>query len=352
MPIYYRTFPGNIPDSRSLETILLDLEHEGFADLVLISDRGYEKMRNLEKYILQGQAMIMGTKVNQKHVLDKILSFGEFSAYPQGMEIDSDTRLFYQQFDLEYRVEADDGSIRGADRLRLNLYFDVVRRGEELVNLELELKSQREQLGLLLSEGAVLDDDVTLKGAYGYFKLTYNPTSRKLVSYVLDEVKVVRVKRTSGFFALTSHRLDLGAMEVLGAYRLRDEQEKYFMMMKSQMDGECQRVWSEEGKTGRLLIGFVGLVLGSYLRWVWRSTCLRERFCSSLEVLDEMRSIRCIEYVGEEGGFVTPFVGVQLDVCEAFGFTVPEGCSPDYVSRQKCVKRRGRPRKKIVERNY
>ena len=52
------------------------------------------------------------------------------------------------------------------------------------------------------------------------------------------------------------------------------------------------------------------------------------------------------------GGFVTPFVGAQLDVCEAFGFAVPEVCLPDYVSRQKCVKRRGRPRKKIVERNY
>jgi len=32
MPVYYRTFPGNMPDSRSLETILTDLEHAGFKD--------------------------------------------------------------------------------------------------------------------------------------------------------------------------------------------------------------------------------------------------------------------------------------------------------------------------------
>ena len=122
------------------------------------------------------------------------------------------------------------------------------------------------------------------------------------------------------------------------------------MMMKSQMDGSCQRNWSEDGKTGRLLIGFVGLVLGSYLRYVWRSSELRACFCSSLEVLDEMRSIRFIEHVGRES-FVTPFVGGQLDICDAFGFAVPEGCSPDYVSRRKSIKRRGRPRKKIVEKN-
>ncbi|HBX88884.1 MAG TPA: hypothetical protein DEG09_09765, partial [Marinilabiliaceae bacterium] len=46
-------------DSRSLETILTDLEHAGFSDIILVTDRGYEKIRNLEKYILKGQAMIM-----------------------------------------------------------------------------------------------------------------------------------------------------------------------------------------------------------------------------------------------------------------------------------------------------
>ena len=59
MPVYYRTFPGNMPDSRSLETILADLEHAGFRDLVLVTDRGHESLRNLEKYILRGQSMVM-----------------------------------------------------------------------------------------------------------------------------------------------------------------------------------------------------------------------------------------------------------------------------------------------------
>ena len=72
---------------------------------------------------------------------------------------------------------------------------------------------------------------------------------------------------------------------------------------------------------------------------------MKDMFSSSLEILDEMRSIRCIEHTGK-AKFITPFVGDQLDICKAFGFKVPEGCSPDYASRQKCVKRRGRPRKK------
>lgn len=52
MPIYWRIFPGNMQDCRSLETILTDLQHAGFTDVILVTDRGYEKIRNLETYIL------------------------------------------------------------------------------------------------------------------------------------------------------------------------------------------------------------------------------------------------------------------------------------------------------------
>lgn len=40
MPVYYTTFAGNTPDSRSLETILHDLDAAGFKNVILISDRG------------------------------------------------------------------------------------------------------------------------------------------------------------------------------------------------------------------------------------------------------------------------------------------------------------------------
>ena len=43
MPVYYRTFAGNTPDSRSLETILHDLDAAGFKDVVLIADYAEEK---------------------------------------------------------------------------------------------------------------------------------------------------------------------------------------------------------------------------------------------------------------------------------------------------------------------
>ena len=348
LPVYYRTFPGNIPDSRSLQTILTDLKQAGFDDIILVTDRGYESLKNLESYIARGQAMVMCTKVQQRQVLDRILALGAFGARPDGMEIDPDTRLYYRQYDIEHDVSGKGGSTRKSDRLRLSLYFDALRRSEELLNLEIEMKAQREALDRLLKEKAILDDDATLKAAYGYYEISYDPVTRIMKSYQENERKIAKAKNLSGFFAIMTHRLDLSAMETFRTYRLRDEQEKYFQQMKSQMLCDRQRNWSEEGKAGRLFILFVGLILSSYVRHVWKSTGLKDRFSSSLEVLDEMRPIRCIEHTGK-AKFITPFIGAQVDICKAFGFDIPPECAPGYVSKQKHPKRRGRPKRQTIE---
>ncbi len=350
MPVYYRTFPGNIPDSRSLQTILTDLQQAGFDDIILVTDRGYESLRNLESYIAKGQAMVMCTKVQQKQVLEKILAFGEFNSRPDGMEIDRDTRLYHKQYDIAHDVEGNGGSTRKSDRLRLNLYFDSLRRSEELLNLEIEMLTQRDALDEMMSGKAALDDDTTLKKAYCYYEISYDPATRVIRSYRENEKKIEKAKRLSGFFAIMTHKLELSAMETFRTYRLRDEQEKYFQQMKSQMVCDRQRNWSEEGNTGRLLILFVGLILGSYVRHVWKTTALKDQFSSSPEVLDEMRMIRCIEHTGK-AKHITPFVGAQVDICKAFEFAIPPECAPDYISKHKLPKQRGRPKRKTTERD-
>jgi len=343
MPVYYRTFPGNTPDSRSLETILHDLANAGFKDVVLITDRGYESIRNLELYIDKGQPMIMGTKVGQKHVLKEIESFGIFDHHPEGMEIDPHDRIYYKQYDLEYQIEGRRDNIKKADRLKLNLYFDPIRRGNELVDLDVAITTQHQALEKILSDQVPLDDDVTIKRVYCYYSLNYDGKTRLLKSYTLDEKKVARKKKVAGFFANTTMKIDIDPVTAQHHYRLRDEQEKYFSMMKGPMGADRQRSWSESGRIGRQFILFVAQILGCYLSNV-RRTRLEDRFSSMQDVLGEMRPIRYIEHP-KTRGFITPFVGRQVDICEAFGFEIPEGCAPEYVVRKTNKGRRGRPRK-------
>ena len=346
MPVYYRTFPGNVPDSRSLDTILKDLDAIGMKDVVLITDRGYESIRNLEAYIDRGQPMIMGTKVSQSHVMNKIKGFGVFDHHPEEMELDIDEKIYFKQYELEYQIEGRRDNVKPAKKLRLNLYFDPVRRSRDLTDLDAAIELQKRALEQLQKTEQPLDDDRTIARAYNFYKLEYDENTRILKNFTLDRDKVARKKAKAGYFANTTHKIDAGAMETQRHYRLRDEQEKYFAMMKGVMGADRQRNWSESGKTGRLFILFVAQVLGCYLSNI-RATKLKDEFDSISDILNEMRPIRYIEHKGTQP-YITSFVGKQVTICEAFGFEIPEGCAPEYVVRKTNRGKRGRPRKNKV----
>jgi len=351
MPVYYRTFPGNMPDSRSLDAILTDLEHAGFKGLILVTDRGYDTLRNLEKYILRGQPMVMCAKTGQRDVAKAIRNLGGFGARPEGMEVDPDAKIYHIQYDIDYTVESTGQSTKASDRLRLNLYFDPVRRSLELMELDIALSNQDAALRRLLESKATIEDDATAKRDYCYYIISYDHATMVIESYTLNEKKVAKARMLSGFFSIMTHGVDFDAMEAFRTYGLRDEQEKYFQQMKGQMVSDRQRNWSEEGKTGRLFILFVSLILSSYVRHVWKSSTLYQLFSSSLEILDEMRPIRMVEHTNRAKS-ITPFVGAQVNICEAFGFEIPQGCAPAYTSKHKPARKRGRPPKKTVERDY
>ena len=138
-------------------------------------------------------------------------------------------------------------------------------------------------------------------------------------------------------------------MEAKSNYGMRDEQEKTFMMQKGVLGEDRLRVCTEASKHGRMFICFVALILASYVRHI-RDTKeeLRESFPSTESILEEMRTIRCIEHDNRRK-FITPFVGGQVTICDAFGFEIPEGCRPTYVSKKSNKRKRGRPAKPQTE---
>lgn len=247
--------------------------------------------------------MVMGTKTGQTHVRKQIDAFGEFGHHPEGMEIDPIERIYYKQFDLEYQIEGKRDNVKQADKLKLNLYFDPVRRGHELIDLNIAVKAQAEALEDIKMRQLPLDDDATIGRVYRFYTLEYDTDTRILKSYALDTKKVSKAK----------------------------------------LSADRQRNSSVLVKEGRLFILFVAQIIGSYLAYIRRSK-LSDQFHSIQDILNEMRPIRYIEHPGTRP-FITPFIGKQIDICEAFGFEIPEGCSPEYAVCKTNKGKPGHPRK-------
>ena len=104
----------------------------------------------------------------------------------------------------------------------------------------------------------------------------------------------------------------------------------------------------EVSSATRFIITFCILSFKIYIRYIWKSTKLFDMFKSSLEILDEMRPIRLNEHTNRIK-MITPLIGAQVDICYAFGFDIPKGCAPVYISQRKYTRKRGRPSKRGVE---
>ena len=341
-PVYYRIYPGNMTDSRSLKTIKKDLNDAGFKNFVLITDREYETLDNLDYLIEDGQKLIMATKINQKFVLDKIKNYGMFNLHPESMKLDRDSKLYHEQFEFDFS-DVNKKSTTIPDRLKLNIYLNSVDRAEKLLEIELTASKQKTALEKIKTEQTVLGDDESIEKDYSYYDIDLDKEKRTVNDFSFKHDKYEKHLMTAGFFANTTHKLDFDSMTANHHYKLRDEQEKYFTAMKTRLGENRQRVWSEEGKTGRSFILFVTLIISCYFEYIHR-TKLKDKFATPKKVLACMRPIRYIEHQNTKA-YITPFIGKQIDICKAFGIEIPEGCAPAYAMPAQPAKKRGRPRK-------
>lgn len=341
-PVYYRIYPGNMTDSRSLKTIKKDLNDAGFKNFVLITDRGYETLDNLDYLIEDGQKLIMATKINQKFVLDKIKNYGMFNLHPESMKLDRDSKLYHEQFEFDFS-DVNKKSTTIPDRLKLNIYLNSVDRAEKLLEIELTASKQKTALEKIKTEQTALGDDESIGKDYSYYDIDLDKEKRTVNDFSFKHDKYEKHLMTAGFFANTTHKLDFDSMTANHHYKLRDEQEKYFTAMKTRLGENRQRVWSEEGKTGRSFVLFVTLIISCYFDYIHR-TKLKDKFATPKKVLACMRPIRYIEHQNTKA-YITPFIGKQIDICKAFGIEIPEGCAPAYAMPAQPAKKRGRPRK-------
>ncbi|MBD5560688.1 MAG: hypothetical protein HDQ87_10135 [Clostridia bacterium] len=138
--------------------------------------------------------------------------------------------------------------------------------------------------------------------------MTRHAETDVIEQYARNDEAIRKASKAFGFFAVVTLGVDYSAAETLSVYRLRDEQEKYFTSMKSRLKADRQHCWSEAAKTGRRLIEFAGLILISYVRYIWtQSGVLRKAFPYISAMLEEMQPIHCLEHTGRTR-VITPFI--------------------------------------------
>ena len=359
VPVYYRTFAGNTHDARSVDIIMADLKEAGFSNYILVMDRAYPSIRNIDRFIVGGIQIVACMKAGAGVSLAQIKKLGRFDFVPEGFVYSEILDLYVAQYDLQRTVEDEDETKHEADRLKLNLYFDPIRRSKELKDLDTG-RGEEERAALqeiIDSENAYMPEAVEeIENYYDLFSLKWKeikvpielcPEEQKkedphkrgrkrqfvkmycLTSFERDTRAMMNARQTAGFRALVTMGVDFTAEQAMEHYGLRAEQEMDNEQWKTLMQCDRERNSSEAAKVGASFIQFVCRIMSCYIRYAWRiSPELRKIFRSSLAMMDEMRQIRCIEYPEQNQMRMTPFIGRQLEICKALNLPVPAGCSP------------------------
>jgi hypothetical protein len=343
MPVYYRQLPGNTPDTRTVDVLLCELEHAGFGNTPLVMDRGYASVASLELLMRKGKPFVMCSKVGWNLISREIEALDITSGRPEGFCVDPEYRLYHRQQELAYTLAVNGGGKRTVAGLKLNLYYDPERRGSDMMQVDIDLERQSRDIEQIIEKQLEVNSK-EVRRCFPYYTVSLDSCSKHITGFERNELAVSQALRRSGFIAILSHKIAGDSKQVWDWYHLRDEQEKLFSQLKTQMVSRRVRCFSEESHEGRLLVLFTALTLSAHIRQVWKSTMLHEKCTTSLEILDEMRSIRCIEHTGRAKK-ITPFVGRQVDICDAFGFAIPKGCAPASRKQKKSPKKTARQKK-------
>lgn len=359
-PVYYKAFPGNQSDMTTIRTILTELKLLGITDIILITDRGYCSQTNIGSFISEGIPFLTAAKVEQTPVFDSLsqVKYDEYGL-PCNMSYDEYTGIYCLQVNLDsFDVPLPNGNTLEAKGVKVNLYLDIKRRIMELNKLKLATEVEMAEIAKINSGERSMPSAKDFNKEFKWFRAEIvktliidsdgNRKAEETTQVVVHTKAREKAAAMAGFFSSIQWNIQNSAEQSLHDYRLRDEQEKYFYGLKDVLGSDMQDVWTEGTRIGRDFIYFVGLIVYSWVKFVWRTTSsLKKDYRSTELLIDAMAPIRYAEY---PNGVIhmTSFNGKQINICIAFNITPPSECMTctqklEY-QRVTAPRKRGRPK--------
>jgi transposase len=285
-PLFYQTYPGSIPDVKTLKNILKLLTFYNIDNATIILDRGFcSKANILEMNKLKDKIkFIQPMTFSMKKTIDVLKSNRK-----KLKKINS--AIKYKEEILHYTndsIDLDDTSFNA--HLFYNEKIETDLRNDLLSKL-LEIFAPFKDRKFTTMKDYLEFRNAGIPEKYrNFFKINREENSielnhRNINSYLIK----------SGYFILLSNSDKLNKTNILEHYRDRDIVEKLFEIEKNDLDSSRLRAHTQYNSDGRLFIKFIALILYNKISTYMKKNKLFD--CYSLkEVLKELSKIRCSIY--------------------------------------------------------
>lgn len=250
-PLFYELYPGSVVDNSQCKYMAEKANDYGYKDIGFILDRGYAGAANIRKFDEEGYAFVLMMKENWqcvkeavKSVISQLVSFKQMyyiAKYEvcgitvKGKLFDRDkkTRYFHVYYDVN----------RAANQQQAIMYTYAEKEKKLQEKLEKKILSRKEDVKDYEKEFSFKYDE------NGYVK-----------SYKRREKVIQKKMDECGFFVICTSE-EMSAEEALDIYRSRDESEKLFRLIKTELDYDKLAVYSDRRVRNKTQLVFLATIV-------------------------------------------------------------------------------------------
>ena len=259
-PLFYEEYSGSINDVSQLEFMIGKAAGYGYKKVGFILDRGYFSKANIHYMDRCGYdfvIMVKGLKALVKEAVREVQ--GTFETKRSFLV----RRCQTHGVTLKKQLYPSDAGPR-----YFHIYYSPDKNAAERSLLDKRLTRMEELLRHM--EGKPYEMEPAIAR---YYRPEYCHEGTKdqcfVTAYEREDVIEEELQLCGYYCIITS--AEMTAKEALELYKSRDASEKLFKADKTFLGGKSERMYTEEGLGGKLLIGFVSLIIRNRMY-----TCLRD----------------------------------------------------------------------------
>ena len=291
LPFYYRKLAGNVPDVKTIQELLRELDVLGYEKVKLVMDRGYYSAENINALFKKHLKFLCGTSSALSFAREFIREIGgkkdHYEYYNSNLELYVFTKTIAWDYEQERPYKGD--VVKEERRMYLHLYFNPDKFSDDGKTFNRKLDSLKNEL---LSGHRVPEHEKEYKK---YFEIKETP--KRGISLTVKQDAVDAAHERYGFFVLISNEVK-DPVTALSLYRMRDVVEKAFWNVKERLNLKRTMSSSESSLEGKLFVEFVALIYLSYIQKKMEEKGLFATYTLH-ELLDELDVIECFMEPGK-----------------------------------------------------
>lgn len=316
LPFYYRKLAGNIPDVKTVRTLIADVEPLGVKKVKLLMDRGFYSSENINSMLANHYKFLIGISTTLSEVKRMIEKHANTMRNLDNYDTQHDVFCVSEKVDWfatkRSKRELTEVQIT-PKRMYVHLYFNHTRAAEDEKNFMKRMAALRDELEKgerVKSHEAAYTKYFNMRKVKGGIKVEINREAMQ------------EAQARFGYFALMSNEIKC-AREALLLYRNRDVVEKAFSNIKERLNGNRLLVSSEEALEGKLFVHFIGLFLLSYIKKQMQEHEMFGKYTMA-SLLDELDVIERIHIPGKTP-IVREILSKQIQIYEKMAVPPPVG---------------------------